>query len=122
MKVLDVMKKENVGKKYKFKKDQFTLIELNDKLYLETEGVKDIEEMYSLHSILTEEFEEVIDWSKVPVDTKVLVSNNREEWHKRHLYKYEDGKFLAWDNGKTSFTVTDVNERFPWEYAKLYQE
>jgi hypothetical protein len=63
-----------------------------------------------------------MDWSKVPVDTKVLVSNDGENWYKRHLYKYEDGKFLAWDNGKTSFTATDVNERFPWEYAKLYQE
>lgn len=31
-------------------------------------------------------------WSKVSVDTKILVSNNGKGWSKRHFAKYEDGK------------------------------
>ena len=122
MKVLDVMKKENVGKKYKFKKDYFTLIELNNKLYLETEHMKDIEEMYSLHSILTEEFEEVIDWSKIPVDTKVLVSKDNEIWHRRYFAKFENGKVYFFSCGASSFSADDINNVLSWEYVKLYQE
>ena len=63
-----------------------------------------------------------VDWSKVPVDTKVLVSNDGKEWYKRHLYKYEDGKFLTWGNGKTSFTAISIKDVFDWDYAKLWQE
>ena len=128
MNYFDVIKKENVGKSYEMVIDGVNkgVWELKNgfgtdefEFYREE---RPLSRIYFASQVIRMEFEEVVDWSKVPVDTKVLVSNNREEWHKRHLYKYEDGKFLAWDNGKTSFTVTDVNERFPWEYAKLYQE
>ena len=128
MNIIEVSKKENIEKVYEI----FIDGKNKGKWKLEEVGVEDfdffneegepLELIYSISQIIKMEFREVVDWSKVPVDTKVLVSNDGEKWYKRHLYKYEDGKFLAWDNGKTSFTATDVNERFPWEYAKLYQE
>ena len=128
MNIFEVVKKENLGKVYEIFLDGVN----RGKWRIEEVGVEDfdffneegepLELIYSISQIVKMEFREVVDWSKVSVDTKVLVSNDGEKWYKRHLYKYEDGKFLAWDNGKTSFTATDVNERFPWEYAKLYQE
>ena len=35
------------------------------------------------------EFEEVIDWSKMPIDTKVLVSKDNEIWFKRYFNEVE---------------------------------
>ena len=128
MNYFEVVKKENVGKSYEIFIDGVSkgVWELKETSRpKEFEFYKDrliLTEVYFSSQLIRMEFKEVVDWSKVPVDTKVLVSNDGEKWYKRHLYKYEDGKFLAWDNGKTSFTATDVNDRFPWEYAKLYQE
>ena len=71
------------------------------------------------------EFEEVLDWSKVPVDTKVLVSNDGKEWSRRHFAEYKDGKVYCFNSGVTSFTVKEsyfLNEKVSWGYAKLYQE
>ena len=128
MNIIEVSKKENIEKVYEIfidgeNKGKWEIEEIGkgEFEFFNVEG-KPLDEIYFSSQIARMEFREVIDWSKVPVDTKVLVSNDGEKWYKRHLYKYEDGKFLAWDNGKTSFTATDVNERFPWEYAKLYQE
>ena len=58
-----------------------------------------------------------IDWSKVEVDTPILVRHRLDgEWEKRHFAKYENGDVYAWDNGRTSWTV--ANE-IKWKYAKL---
>lgn len=57
------------------------------------------------------------DWSKVEVDTPILVMDREnEEWVKRHFAKYEDGHVYAWFDGGTSWTeyCTSV-----WEYARL---
>lgn len=65
-------------------------------------------------------YEPKVDWTKVPVDTKILVKNHtNEDWKKRHFAKYEDNKIYAYDNGKSSFT-TDIIAS--WNYAKLYKE
>lgn len=65
-------------------------------------------------------YEPKVDWSKVPVDTKILVKDyTSEDWKKRHFAKYEDGKIYAYDDGKSSFT-TDVI--VSWSYGKLYKE
>lgn len=65
------------------------------------------------------EYEPKVDWSKVPVDTKILVKEyTSEDWEKRHFAKYEDGKIYAYDDGKSSFT-TDVI--VSWSYGKLYK-
>lgn len=69
---------------------------------------------------LYEEYQEPkVDWSKVAVDTKVLVSDDGEEWHKRHFARYEEGIVYVWGYGDTSWT-TDLMEA--WEYAKLAEE
>ena len=61
-----------------------------------------------------------VDWSKIPVDTKVYVKNEGgKEWFKRYFAKYENGNIYAWDSGYASWTANGVT---PWEYAKLAEE
>ena len=39
----------------------------------------------------------VVDWSKVPVDTKVYVrDSDSEPWKPRYFAKFEDGKIFTW--------------------------
>lgn len=60
------------------------------------------------------------DWSKVEVDTPILVRNDEnedEEWVKRHFAKYENGKVYAWSDGCTSWSTE--GHMVIWEYAKL---
>ena len=59
------------------------------------------------------------DWSKVKVDTKILVSYDGEKWYKRHFAKYENNIIYAFVDGQTSFTTKTSNT---WKYAKLYEE
>ena len=65
-----------------------------------------------------EEYEEPeVDWSKVKVDTPILVKNSEdEEWHKRHFAKYKNGNVYAWSDGLTSWTAYD---KMVWKYTKL---
>lgn len=66
-------------------------------------------------------YEPKVDWSKVPVDTKVLVKDlNEEDWKKRHFSKYEGGKIYTYPNGTSSFT--NDGETISWNYCKLYKE
>lgn len=61
-----------------------------------------------------------IDWSKVPVDTKILVSNGGTNWKKRHFCKYENGEVIAWSDGYTSWSAEDHDDDYVgWKYAKL---
>ena len=64
------------------------------------------------------------DWSKVKVDTKVLVRDcDDSEWIPRHFAKVEDGKVYTWSYGHTSFTSRrDEEDYVPWTYAKIYTE
>ena len=67
---------------------------------------------------LMEDYEEPeVDWSKVEVDTPILVKNSEdEEWRKRHFAKYKNGNVYAWSDGLTSWTAYD---KMVWKYAKL---
>lgn len=61
-----------------------------------------------------------IDWSKVEVDTPVLVKDfPDEEWQRRYFARYEDGKVYAWDCGLTSWSLGDEQRTAAWNYAKL---
>ena len=74
---------------------------------------------YMLQTIwLLEDYEEPeTDWSKVEVDTPILVKANDEgKWKKRYFAKYEGGVVYAWDGGKTSWNKDCVAS---WKYAKL---
>ena len=70
---------------------------------------------------LMEEYKEPeVDWSKVAVDTPILVKDyENETWYERHFAKYEDGKVYAWSGGLTSWTVSSNNDMTDWKFAKL---
>ena len=128
MNIIEVVKKENVGKSYEIFIDGVSkgVWELK-----ETYGSKDFEfykdkliltEAYFSSQLIRMEFEEVMDWSKVPVDTKVLVSKDGEKWLKRYFAKYENEKVYFFSCGASSFSSDDINNVLSWDYAKLYQE
>lgn len=66
-----------------------------------------------------------VDWSKVPVDTLVMVRDfESEEWTLRY-FKGIDGefpgsKFMAWDGGSTSKTAYGDYTR--WKYCELVED
>lgn len=65
----------------------------------------------------SEYVEPPIDWSKVAVDTPILVRDNIfSEWGKRYFAKYENGSVYAWSNGTTSWSGDRCT---PWKLAKL---
>lgn len=72
-------------------------------------------------------YEPKIDWSKVPVDTKVLVKDYEEEdWNKRYFAKYENGKIYTYPSGLSSFTFNEGDNNLSknlinWRYVKLYK-
>ena len=62
---------------------------------------------------------EKVDWAKVPVDTKVLVRNSKdEEWQRKHFAEYKNGKVFTYDYG-TSWNTSLITT---WEYAKLAEK
>lgn len=69
---------------------------------------------------LFEEYEEPkVDWSKVKVDTPILVRDDEDgEWQKRHFARFKNGKVYAWHDGLTSWSAIGEFER-SWKYAKL---
>lgn len=66
---------------------------------------------------LDEEYEaQEVDWSKVEVDTPILVSTNEQKWVRRYFAEYRDGTVYAFKDGATSWTT---NLKTGWPYAKL---
>ena len=64
-----------------------------------------------------------VDWSKVPVDTKVYVSDcDSAYWNYRYFARFEDGKIFTWANGTTSFTAKGFDDVTWWMKAKLAEE
>ena len=122
MKAEEVMKIENVGKKYKAFGREFILKTDGGKniLYLlSVDTGEDIQELYNFYFLLYEEYEEILDWSKVDVDTKILVSENGKDWDRRYFAKYDYNRVYAWDYGATSYSGKHCST---WKYAKLYEE
>ena len=68
---------------------------------------------------LMEEYEEPeIDWSKVEVDTPVLVRDSEDkDWERFYFAKYENGLVYTWVAGATSWTAK--GNMYKWRYAKL---
>ena len=131
MNVIEVSKKENIGKVYEIfidgeNKGKWEIEEIRKGEFeiFNVEG-KPLDEIYFISQIARMEFEEVMDWSKVTVDTKLLVSDDGKKWCRRYFSKYEDGKVYCFSNGTTSFTAQGSEfpfEEVSWDYAKLYQE
>lgn len=62
----------------------------------------------------------IVDWSKVKVDTPILVRSYKStKWVKRHFAFFKNEKVYTWDDGLTSWTCDDVNNSMSWECAKL---
>lgn len=62
----------------------------------------------------------IADWSKVAVDTPILVKDDcDEEWVKSYFASYKNGEVRAWIGGRTSFSVKNKTDTFGWKYAKL---
>ena len=80
---------------------------------------------YMLQTIwLMKEYEEPkVDWSKVEVDTPILVRDTEDEkWLKRHFAKYENGRVYVWTLERTSWTAPDDRCVMSWKYAKLAED
>ena len=78
---------------------------------------------YPLNIILGMRFKKIIDWSKVPVDTKLLVRDSEDDaWERRYFAEYADGEIYAWHDGKTSWSAKYPYNMCSWNYAKLATE
>lgn len=77
---------------------------------------------YTQKQLVAMEFEEYVEWSEVPTDTKILVwSESNKQKLPRHFAGIDraTGRVKAWDAGRTSFTTTRTAT---WVYAELYEE
>ena len=70
---------------------------------------------------LLEDYEEPeTDWSKVEIDTPILVRDSENtEWLKKYFAKYENGQVYVWNLGRTSWTAPNDKSVSAWSYAKL---
>ena len=67
-----------------------------------------------------EDEHEIVNWSKVAVDTPILVKDYlNTPWLKRYFARFENGKVYTFDDGRTSWSVVNDNELSSWKYAKL---
>lgn len=72
----------------------------------------------AINWLFSEYKEPEVDWSKVKVDTPILVRDYEgSEWIKRYFAKFADGKVYAWLGGVTSWTAN--SNMSSWKYAKL---
>lgn len=61
-----------------------------------------------------------IDWSKVKVDTPILVRDFKtERWEKRYFAEYKDDFVFTWRNGSTSWSADHKDDTTQWNFAKL---
>lgn len=110
--------------KYKVNKDEYFCDEFIIPHILKKDSCAGIgcEHCHMLQTIwLMEEYEEPqepeTDWSKVEIDTPILVRQDKTgDWLKRHFAKYENGDVYVWADGQTSWTGTG---KIKWKYAKL---
>ena len=56
--------------------------------------------------------EREIDWSKVPVDTCILITDSYGYTLKRHFAKYDNKKIYAYPDGTTSWSFNQDSDQF----------
>lgn len=67
----------------------------------------------------------IVDWSKVPKDTKVLVSRDGEFWTNRYFKEYRKNSaqpFVVYADGVTSWSAAYDGNIAKFEYCKLVTE
>lgn len=75
----------------------------------------------------SEYIEPSVDWSKVAIDTPILVRESKsDKWKNKYFAMYRDGRIYTWIGGATSWSVESIknNTGFmtSWKYAKLTEE
>ena len=62
----------------------------------------------------------IVDWSKVAVDTPILVKQyEQDKWEKRHFAYFKDERVYAWLCGATSWIADCEGDTTDWNLAKL---
>lgn len=103
MKIWELDLKE--GKKYECSDGRtYTVRKCMGELQFNNNLTGDITNSYMLSKLLSLDFKEYVDWSKVPIDTKVEVSDDGVTWYKRHFYEFLCNECYVFDDGRTSFT------------------
>ena len=76
---------------------------------------------YKFREWLNSEYvEPPVDWSKVEVDTPILVKDYKADtWERRYFAKYENGKVYTWLGGSTSWSADNSSDIVDWKMAKL---
>lgn len=76
------------------------------------------------HWSKSEYVEPQIDWSKVPVDTPILVRySEKHPWKHRYFARYENNRVYAWSSGADSWSAENkISNTYDWCYAKLAEE
>lgn len=63
---------------------------------------------------------ERVDWSKVAIDTPVLVRDDENDlWKRRYFAGYNNDKIYVFSNGTTSYTCTDDEKPVIYKHARL---
>lgn len=61
----------------------------------------------------------IVDWSKVKIDTPILVSLDGETWLCRYFAAFKNGIIYTWSSGATSWSVRKRECQDAWSFAKL---
>ena len=70
------------------------------------------------NSEYVEPVEPSVDWSKIPIDTPILVRDDDfARWYKRYFAGIKNGAVSVWNYGATSWSSEDG--RSCWTHAKL---
>ena len=96
------------------------LYDRNHVLVLDYYG-EPISELFTMEAIAITDFKEVIDWSKVEIDTRLKVRDKGDkEWVERFFAKYEDGKVYCWHDGMISIELDgDMQYTRIWDEAEI---
>lgn len=64
----------------------------------------------------------IVDWSKVKVDTPVLVRDfEGAKWEKRYFAFYKNGRVNTWCGGTTSWSSENITGTISWRHAKVVE-
>lgn len=74
-----------------------------------------------LDLLAAEHTEVKVDWSNVPIDTKIIVNMCNNTQLKRYFAKYEDGRVFFFSNGHTSWNQDGTCPCNPLD-VRLYKE
>ena len=129
MNIFEVGKKENIGKEYNVYRrgiciGKWTIrrIATSNKFEFYNKKNERMSDLYYTSQMLEMEFEEISEWSKVPVDTLVEVSDDGRTFFKRYFAKYESGTIFTWSDVRSSKTAYNKNDVVRWKIANIIRE